>query len=286
MSISEGRSRRRRRLNIRFYSIFWWGVLSLSILLMLLIAVAGISFDESNQSMVSAFFRDRVDGAGLSWLFRELGSLVSNGVVSAVLFGFLSAAVTTSLIYIYKVPAIRRISIQILAAGYYENFLHRVIQKVYSQAGSSKNSVIIILPGFALVENKSIYWKSFQSFAEKHGFRFVQETTDSDFGRNVFTIQRNDKAPIPIFIDMPTTLTNLKKIIELEEHSPVGSTTSRNRIKERFYFLRDAFEDELRTYVREHDWGNVRIVEGRSLRGFEKEISEIMEEIADQAKSP
>ena len=80
---------------------------------------------------------------------------------------------------------------------------------------------------------------------------------------------------------MPTTLTNLKKIIELEEHSPVGTTSSRKRIKERFYFLRDAFEDELRMYVREHDWGNVRIVEGRSLRGFEQEIGEIMDEIGN-----
>ena len=190
-----------------------------------------------------------------------------------------------SLIYIYKIPSIRRISIQILVAGYYENFLHGVIQKVYSQVGSTENSVIIILPGFALVENKSIYWKSFQSFAEKHGFTFVQETTDSDFGRNVFTIQKSDKSPIPIFIDMPTTLTNLKKIIELEEHSPVGTISSRKRIKERFYFLRDAFEEELRTYVNEHDWGNVRIVDGRSLREFEQEISEILESISEQIVS-
>ena len=79
---------------------------------------------------------------------------------------------------------------------------------------------------------------------------------------------------------MPTTLTNLKKIIELEEHSPVGTVSSRKRIKERFYFLRDAFEEELLTFVTEHDWGNVRIVEGRSLRGFEQEIGEIMEEIS------
>lgn len=215
-------------------------------------------------------------------MVQEIGGLVSNGVVSGGLFGLMSAAITLSLIYIYKIPSIRRISIQILAAGYYENFLHRVIQKVYSQAGSTKNSVIIILPGFALVENKSIYWNSFQSFAERHGFRFVQETTDADFGRNVFTIQKNDKSPIPIFIDMPTTLTNLKKIIELEEHSPVGTISSRKRIKERFYFLRDAFEEELRTYVREHDWGNVRIVEGRSLRGFEQEIGEIMQEISNR----
>jgi len=63
----------------------------------------------------------------------------------------------------------------------------------------------------------------------------------------------------------------------------VGTTSSRNRIKERFYFLRDAFEDELRMYVREHDWGNVRIVEGRSLCGFENEIGEIMDEIANNS---
>lgn len=272
----------RRKIDVRFYTIFWWLVLTLSVLALVLMAVSGLVVDQTNTSSVAEFLRSMVSGSGLSLVVQEIGGLVSNGVVSGVLFGLMSAAITLSLIYIYKIPSIRRIAIQILAAGYYENFLHRVIQKVYSQTGSTKNSVIIILPGFALVENKSIYWNSFQSFAEKHGFRFVQETTDADFGRNVFTIQKNDKSPIPIFIDMPTTLTNLKKIIELEEHSPVGTTSSRKRIKERFYFLRDAFEEELRTYVREHDWGNVRIVEGRSLRGFEQEIGEIMEEIANR----
>lgn len=272
----------RRKMDIRFYTIFWWMVLTLSVLALVLMAVSGLVVDQANASSAATFLRSMISGSDLSPLVQEIGGLVSNGVVSGVLFGIMSVAITLSLIYIYKIPSIRRISIQILAAGYYENFLHRVIQKVYSQAGSTKNSVIIILPGFALVENKSIYWNSFQSFAEKQGFRFVQETTDADFGRNVFTIQKNDKSPIPIFIDMPTTLTNLKKIIELEEHSPVGTTSSRKRIKERFYFLRDAFEEELRTYVREHDWGNVRIVEGRSLRGFEQEIRDIMEEIANR----
>ena len=273
----------RRRIEIRFYTIFWWAVLVLCVLGLVFMAISGLVVDQGNTSFAALFLRNIVTGSGLSSLVQEVGGLVSNGVVSGVLFGLMSAAITLSLIYIYKIPSIRKIAIQILAAGYYENFLHRVIQKVYSQSGSTENSVIIILPGFALVENKSIYWNAFQSFAEKHGFRFVQETTDSDFGRNVFTIQKNDKSPIPIFIDMPTTLTNLKKIIELEEHSPVGTTSSRNRIKERFYFLRDAFEEELRTYVKEHDWGNVRIVEGRSLRGFEQEIGEIMEEIANRS---
>lgn len=270
-------------MKIRFYTIFWWVILILSVWALVLMAISGLVADLGNTSIVALYLRDMVSGSGLSFVVQEIGGLVSNGVVSGVLFGSLSAAITLSLIYIYKIPSIRRIAIQILAAGYYENFLHQVIQKVYSQTGSTNNSVIIILPGFALVENKSIYWNSFQSFAEKHGFKFVQETTDVDFGRHVFTIQKNDKSPIPIFIDMPTTLTNLKKIIELEEHSPVGTTSSRKRIKERFYFLRDAFEEELRTYVREHDWGNVRIVEGRSLRGFEQEIGEIMEEIANHS---
>jgi hypothetical protein len=245
-------------------------------------AVSGLVVDQGNTSSIAVFLRSWLLESWLSPLVQEVGGLVSNGVISGVLFGLLSAAITLSLIYIYKIPSIRKVSIQILAAGYYENFLHSVIQKVYSQAGSTENSVIIILPGFALVENRAIYWKSFQSFAEKHGFKFEQVTTDADFGRNVFTIQQNDKAPIPMFIDMPTTLTNLKKLIELEEHSPVGTTSSRTRVKERFYFLRDAFEEELRTYVREHDWGNVRIVEGRSLRGFEQEIGEIMKEIANR----
>jgi len=275
----------RRRNDIRLYTIFWWIVLTLSVTSLVLMAASGLVVDQDNNSSVAVFLRNIVAGSTLSSVVQEMGGLVSNGVVSGVLFGVISAAITLSLIYIFKIPSIRKISIQILAAGYYENFLHSVIQKVYSQAGSTENSVIIILPGFALVENKVIYWNSFQSFAERNGFKFVQETTDADFGRNVFTIQRNDKTPIPIFIDMPTTLTNLKKIIELEEHSPVGKISSRNRVKERFYFLRDAFEDELRTYVKEHDWGNVRIVDGRSLRKFEQEIGEIMEEIANRSGS-
>lgn len=173
-------------------------------------------------------------------------------------------------------------SIQILAAAYYENFLHSVVQRVYIKSGDTEKRVIIILPGFAFVENKDIYWNSFQSFAQRHGFRLSQETTNADFGRNILTVLRNDDTPVPIFLDMPTTLTSLKKIIELEEHSPVGTVSSRERIKTRFYSLRDDFVKELKGYIRENDWGNVQFVEGRSLKQFEQEMIGIIAELDEK----
>ena len=164
----------RRKMDIRFSTIFWWVVLILSVSALVLMAVSGLIVDAANTSSIAAFLRSMVSESGLSPVVQEIGGLVSNGVVSGGLFGLMSAAITLSLIYIYKIPSIRRISIQILAAGYYENFLHRVIQKVYSQAGCTKNSVIIILPGFALVENKSIYWNKalVQIRARNNGRRF------------------------------------------------------------------------------------------------------------------
>ena len=87
---------------------------------------------------------------------------------------------------------------------------------------------------------------------------------------------KSDGKEIPIFIDMPTTLTNLKKIIELESHSPIGKVQDTRNVKDRFYILRDQFRSELENYVNEHDWGNVRFIEGKSVRKFEEEISSIM----------
>ena len=263
----------------RRYKIFWWGIATLSVVGISFIVLTATVADQSNQTKLVQDFRKLIAD---SWYFsfvHEIGPFVANGTISGGLISLLSALTTLSLVYLFKIPEIRKITIQILAAGYYENFLHSVIQKVHSQIGRLENSVLIILPGFALVENKVIYWNSFQSYAKKHGFKFVQETTDADFGRNIFTIQRTDKSVVPVFIDMPTTLTNLKKIIELEEHSPVGTVANRRSIQEKFYFLRDQFEEELRTYVTEHDWGNVRFVEGRSLKQFEAEVEQILNEI-------
>lgn len=265
----------------RFFSI-WWGTLFISVLCLAILILSTIVIEPEGNSVIADAVRPLVTDKWYEGLLIEIGTLANNNAISASIIAFFTAAITTSTIYIFKIPEIRRISIQIIAAGYYENFLHGVIKKVYSDIGSVENSILIILPGYSLVESKKLYWDSFRSFAEKHGFVFSQETTDSDFGRNIFTIMRKDGEKIPIFLDMPTTLTNLKKIIELEEHSPVGTLRDVGSVKKRFYLLRDQFQEEIRQYVDEHDWGNVRFIEGKSVRKFEQEISDILAEIDQQ----
>jgi hypothetical protein len=259
----------------------WIAVLVLSVLTLIIVLLLTLVADQNVQLQSAAWLRGLLANAGTLEFANEAGGLLTNDVVSGVTIAVFSSLITLSLIYIYKVPDMRRISIQILAAGYYENFLHRVIQKVYEEVGDFQNNVLIVLPGFALVENKTIYWKSFHAIAVNKGFEFVQETTDADFGRNIFAVQKAEVGRMPIFIDMPTTLTNLKKIIELEEHSPVGRISQRGSIKRRFYHLRDQFEEELRQYVTEHDWGNVRFIEGRSLKAFNAELEKIFSELED-----
>jgi len=134
----------RRKVDIRFSTIFWWVVLILSVLALVIMAVSGLVVDEANISSIAAFLRGMVSGSGLSPVVQEIGRLVSYRVVSGGLFGIMSAAITLSPIYIYKIPSIRRISL-----------------KTIRSTGTD-----------------------FQSFAEKHGFRLPcpLKTGSSEFG--------------------------------------------------------------------------------------------------------
>jgi len=73
----------------------------LSIFGLVFMAVSGLFADQGNTSSVAVSLRNLVTGSGLSSIAQELGGLVSNSVVSGVLFGLLSASITISLIYIY-----------------------------------------------------------------------------------------------------------------------------------------------------------------------------------------
>lgn len=265
--------------------VFWWIVLIGSITGLILIFISSVVADLENQTSSANYLRGLIDKTFIARVVYEVGTYSTNDAVSAVSIGFLSSLIPLSFIYLFKIPEIRRIAIQAIVNGYYENFLKSVIEKVHAQGGDIENRVIIILPSYELVENKNIYWGHFRRITERLGFSFVQETTDRDFGRNIFSIQKLDSSPLPVFIDMPTTLTTLKTIIELEEDSPVGVIAERSSVKRRFFSLRSQFQQELAKYVREGDWGNITFVEGETLEKFEKEITGIISSYNDMIAS-
>lgn len=257
--------------------LFWWSVLAFAIFGLTVIFISSIVSDPENTDGFANFFRTNLNGSVLS--FMSAISVYSRyEVTSTIVIGFLLSLLPLSYIYLFKIPDIRRMAITILTAGYYENFLSGVINTIYKNGENQNNAVLIILPSYELVGNKKLYWERFKNIIALHEFRLQEQTTDKDFGRNILHIYRKDGSPFPLFLDMPTTLTNLKKIIELEDNSPAGSITDRKWHKKRFFELRKQFQDELTSYVEESDWGNIRFIEGTTLQAFEQQLNDVMRE--------
>lgn len=262
---------------IGFKPAFWWFILVSAIIGLVIIAISSIVSDPDNTDSFANFFRTNLNSTVLD--FMSAISIYSKyEVTSSIVIGFLLSLLPLSYIYLFKIPDIRKMAITILTAGYYENFLSGVINTIHKSGGNQNNAVLIILPSYELVGNKKLYWERFTNVIALHDFHLKEQTTDKDFGRNILHIYRKDGSPFPIFLDMPTTLTNLKKIIELEDNSPAGSITDRKWRKQRFFELRKQFQDELTKYVEESDWGNIRFIEGTTLKAFEEQLNDVIQE--------
>lgn len=254
----------------------WWLVLIFAVGMLVLIGVSSVVADTANETASALWLREQLIGSPLLALMEEVGVYSRNDGVSAISIGVLSSLIPLSYIYLFRIPAIRRTVIQVITSGYYENFLASVIEKIYASGADIERSVLIILPSYELVSNKKLYWGKYRAVLQRHGFQLVQETTDDDFGRNIFLIQKLENPPLPVFVDMPTTLSNLKKIIELEDNSPAGEVTARRWHKQRFLELRNQFREELEGYVAESDWGNIRFIEGDTLAEFEGALEDVI----------
>jgi hypothetical protein len=219
-------------------------------------------------------------------LLTQVGEAVSNDAILSAVIAILSAAIPLSIVYAFQMPALRKISVRILVDGYYENFLSGVIADVYQKAGNIDNRIGIVLPGYRLVTDKKRYWTTIENVIQRKGFTFETHRTDKDFGRSVFVILNKQGEKLPVYLDLPTTLTGLNKVIEFETGQSRGDLSDRKWSERRFYFLRDLFRTELEKYVVEDDWGNIKFLEGKSLKVFEAELSAFLEDLEQQDLSP
>lgn len=261
---------------LRYKPWFWWGVLLFAVVGLLIIGASSFIADPANNSSLASYLRQSLDGSSLLLVINEVGVYATNDAISGVSIGLLSSLIPLSYIYLFRIPEMRKMAIRILTAGYYENFLSSVIDTIHEKGERLESTVLIILPSFDLVDNKVRYWNHFKRALAKYDFKLQTQVSDKDFGRQIMYIYRADGSLVPIFLDMPTTLTNLKRIIEFEDDSPVGTASEREWKKKRFFELRDQFKSELSTYVKERDWGNIRYIEGADLKDFENELDTVM----------
>lgn len=266
--------------------LFWWSVLTFSVCGLLTIGVSSFIADLSNHTVLANYLRGALNGTRTLAFINEIGIYATNDAISGVSIGLLSSLIPLSYIYIFRIPEMRKMAIRILTAGYYENFLSGVIDTIHAKGASLESTVLVILPSYDLVDNKIRYWNHFKRSLAKYNFQLETEVSDKEFGRQVMYVYRTDGYRVPIFLDMPTTLTNLKRIIEFEDNSPAGTTSERKWKKQRFRELRTQFRDELSTYVIERDWGNIRFIEGSDLSDFEKELDSVMAELLAGSPAP
>jgi hypothetical protein len=261
--------------------VFWSFVLGLSCLSMLVILVSGLLVDTVYDWSWLERFRTLLAGyPGLDRALRVTGALTENDLILSAFIALFSGVSTIALTFIRQIFVMRRVGVRILVDGYFNNFLSKVIRNVISMAGRSQNRVAIILPSFDFMTEKEAYWGKFVAVLEYKGFSLKTERTDVQFGRDIFVIYSRDGEKLPIFVDLPTTMTGLRKIIQFETGVTRGDLSDHRWAATRFYVLRDQFRNELEKYVKENDWGNLTFIEGQTMDRFEKELDEFLDNLS------
>lgn len=260
---------------------FWSIVLLLSCLAMLVMLVSGLLVDvaydwpwlEGVRAWLTAY--PRLDAA-----LRLAGALTENDLILSAFVSLFSVVSTIALTYIRQIFVMRKVGVRVLVDGYFNNFLSKVIRKVISMAGRSQNRIAIILPSFDFMTEKDAYWGKFVAILEYKGFSLETERTDVQFGRDIFVIYSKSGEKLPIFIDLPTTMTGLRKIIQFETGVTRGDLSDHRWAASRFYVLRNQFRSELEKYVRENDWGNLTFIEGQTMDQFEVELDQFLDNLS------
>lgn len=248
---------------------------------MLVMLVSGLLVDvaydwpwlEGVRAWLTAY--PRLDAA-----LRLAGALTENDLILSAFVSLFSVVSTIALTYIRQIFVMRKVGVRVLVDGYFNNFLSDAIRGVISRAGRSQNRIAIILPSFDFMTEKEAYWGKFVAILEFKGFSLGTERTDVQFGRDIFVIYSKSGEKLPIFVDLPTTMTGLRKIIQFETGVTRGDLSDHRWAASRFYVLRNQFRSELEKYVRENDWGNLTFIEGRTMDQFEVELDHFLDNLS------
>lgn len=240
----------------------WWLVLVACVLFLVLVVIATLTIDQTNQSAIADFLRAQTQLLGLKAIMTEIGTLAANDALLAVIMSGLSAFISLSLIYIYKIPDIRRVGIYGIAYGYFENFLRKLI--LHCVETHTAYRIVIVLPTATLLKDPEVYIADLRRHIANLGYSMQTVQADEKFGRHAFFIQRKENPPLPIYVDVPTTLRSLIKILELEASTPVGQLSDPKWEAARFVQLRNDFATALKSYLQENSWGNVVFVDAEN----------------------
>lgn len=267
---------------LRSQPYFWYSVWFGSLFFLFILLVVGLVAGSEGNSFIARSVRENLGGGLTEQMIRELGPLISNDLVTGGMIAFLSSMVSISTIYIFKIPAIRETSIRVIAFGYYENFLKKVVSFAASEHECYR--VCVILPQFELVSQPDLYWKGMRQHLKRLGFEVKPVTSDQAFFRNTYLVMKKSSPELPIFVDVPTTTRTLQEILELEADMPVGKSKNTKWFRHRFNELRDAFGDALRSYYPEQSLRSFVILAPTSEQDFEASLTTLVSELEDEIK--
>lgn len=265
---------------LRSQPFFWYMVWFGSIFLLVLLFIVGLASDSDESTFLSRSLRGYLHGSVTEQVIREIGPLIKNDLVAGGMIAFLSSMVSISTIYIFKIPAIRETSIRVIAFGYYENFLKKVVG--FASTEHALYRVCVVLPQFELVSQPDLYWKGMRQHLKRLGFEIKPVTSDQAFFRNTYLVMKKESPELPIFVDVPTTTRTLQEILELEADMPVGKAKDTRWFRYRFNELRDAFGDALRTYYPEQSLRSLVIISPTSEQDFEFCITKLVKELEEE----
>jgi len=257
---------------IRGRNTFWWAVLIASIFLIFLVVFSSLISDPANTYSWIETTRVSISRYWFASIIDAIGIFIQNDAIYGITVGILFSLVSLSFIYIFKINDIRKTTIHALAYGYFENFLVKLITNCSHKYLHYR--VIIILPTFQLVEHPDIYMGDIKRILSMKGFETNVETSDTSFGRQAFFVQRKNDPPLPLYIDAPTTLKTLRKILELEADMPVGKVVEHKWWQRRFLELRSEFQAVIEQLLPSGSWGNIVFIESEDKEKFTRRIEE------------
>ena len=252
-------------------NIFWWFVIAVgSISITLVVISAFLTGDASGSFSWVATTKSHLEHMDLLRYVNIIGYLMQDDTIYAITVGATLTAISTATIYISKINNIRNVAIKAIAYGYFENFLIRLVQ--HCAKTHSTYRIVIIRPTYHFVEYPNIYMDEIRSRLRKLGFETTTESTDSSFDRHSIIVQRPGNPPVPLFVDVPTTLKTLRTILELEADMPAGKVMEYKWWRLRFQQLCDEFESVLKQKFPANSWRNMVFLESENLEELEKNL--------------
>ena len=257
-------------------NMLWWGVIIFGLIFVISVVFAAFLVGDVSGSLGwTAYVREHLADIGLLPAVNFLGYAMQDDTIYAITVGITFTAISTATIYIFKINNIRKIAIRAIAYGYFENFLIRLVQ--HCAKTHIHYRIVIIRPTFHFVEYPDIYMDEIRSRLKKLGFVTSTETTDSSFDRHSIIVQRPGSPPVPLFVDVPTTLKTLRMILELEADMPAGRVMEYKWWRDRFHKLCGEFEDVLKQKFPSNSWRNLIFLDSENLETLEKEIIKLIE---------